>query len=268
MSRLGSVTVPSTSMSSPVIAACYAPRCPCIRRAPPSIGCRGVIVCVGAGFEASSGWAVPRARWFGLSGSTAVNGRGEHERVGGEIDSDGCGAVHAELAVARQESERLGVERDSPVLVGLRVLLPGPTVQLGDAPLHRQHPADEIEVAPTERAQLTPSEAGHHRQPHEHGPVRVSPCLVEDPRRFLGARWLRVRGGLLRRFCVLDRVRRQPTPAHGPLQRTAENDVNLPDRRLRERTAGVRPAAVIALVCPVGPMLGVGTAVAVRSASP
>ena len=165
-----------------------------------------------------------------------------------------------------QQSDRLRVERNPTVLVGLRVLLPRAAVQLSDAPLDRQYPADEIDVVPAERTQLASTEPRHHRQPYKHGPVGVCPRLVQDPCRFLGGRRLRVRRGLLRGLRVFDRVRRQPAPAHRAFQGAAENDVDLPDRQLRQRPAGVWAATVVALVRPPRAVVRVGPTVAMRPA--
>ena len=55
-------------------------------------------------------------------------------------------------------------------------------------------------------------------------------------------------------------------PADGPFQGAAEDDVDLADGRLRERTADVWPATVVALVRADSPVVGVRSAVAVRPA--
>jgi len=189
------------------------------------------------------------------------------ERLGGQLNPELHRVVDATRPMLGQQRNRLGVERDPAVLMGLGVLLPRHAVQLRDRPLHGQHPAGEVDVEPAQRAQLAAPEAGHHRQPDQHGPVGVLPGAGEDARRLRG-RWRpRVRSRLGRRLGVLDRVRRDPPPPDGPLQRAAQHDVDLPERRLGQASASVRPAAGITRVGPGRPVLDEGPAVAVRAAA-
>src|SRR5690606_24344651 len=130
--------------------------------------------------------------------------------------------------------------------MGLRVLLPGLASALRDAGTDREHAGGQVEPVPGDRAQLAAASAGHHGEPDEHPPVRALPCLVDDAGGLFRGRRVRFAPAGCGRFGLLDRVGADPAPSDGPLEGSAQDAVNLPDRRSGERPADVRPTAAIA----------------------
>jgi hypothetical protein len=131
--------------------------------------------------------------------------------------------------------------------------------------LQRQDAGVEVNVPPPDAAQLPAPEARHHRHPDQPPPIRVLPGLGKNPRGFLGAGRLGARSR--RQLCFRDRVCCEPTPAHGPIERTAEHKVDLPDCRCTERRADVRSTTRVALMGPLRAVLDIGAAVTVVPAS-
>jgi hypothetical protein len=82
-------------------------------------------------------------------------------------------------------------------------------------------------------------------------------------------RWrVGLRRRLRRRIDELDRVDRDPPPAHTPRVGAVEHEVDVPDRGRRQRAAGVRTAPVVALVITRRPMVGPARSRAVVTAPP
>jgi hypothetical protein len=92
---------------------------------------------------------------------------------------------------------------------------------------------------------------------HEHAPVGVLPGLEDDASRLVFAGRLRIR----LRDCGLrglrGRVHRKPASAHSAAQRRAEVRVDQPDRRRRQRPAGMPGLAAATASLPTSPKLGV-----------
>jgi hypothetical protein len=76
-------------------------------------------------------------------------------------------------------------------------------------------------------------------------PASARPCLVEDARRLDGGWPPRIRPRRGRRLGLPDRAGSDPPPAHGALEGAVDDEVDLPDGRGTQRSADVRPAAVV-----------------------
>ena len=193
---------------------------------------------------------------------------GEHPAVRRDGHAERRGCDFALLAVGPQEHDGVLVEGDASLLVGLGVLLPRLLAVLADAGLDRDDGVVQFEPVPAQGAELTTPGAGRHREPDHHAPPNVRERGVEDGGGFLGGRGLRIMLDAARGLGLLQRVDADPVPADGTLERPAEPEVHLPDRRRGERPAGVRPALFVAVVLAGRPVLGEGAAGAVRAAPP
>src|SRR4051794_10182396 len=109
-------------------------------------------------------------------------------------------------------------------------------------------------MAAPNRAELTPTRPGRHRQPDERAPRLVLPRLLEQCRRLLRRRRRGVGRWRRRWLRAARRADGDPVPADGTFHGTREDPVDLPDGRRRQWTTHVRLTAVVALVlglCPV-----------------
>ncbi len=151
--------------------------------------------------------------------------------------------------------------------MGLRVLLRPLLTELRNRPAQRDHTPLQIHVRPPQRAQLTAPRTGRHRQPDESTPVRVLPRRLDELRGLLGGRRLRI--GRPRGRCrhKQDRVDSHPAPPHALLVRHPQDEVDVPDRRRRQRVAAMRPAAHVALMLAGRAMVGASTVGAVDTAA-
>ena len=195
-----------------------------------------------------------------------VNRCGEKSAIHCDRDAHGRGVLLAELPVCTQERHRGVVERDAALLVGLGVLLPRAGALLGNARADRQDGAVQVEQIPAHRAQLATAGSGRHGEPEQAAPHDVRERGVEDCRRLIGGRRVRVRPATARRLGLVERVDRDPAPADGAGECAAEAEVHLADRRRRQWSADVRPALLRALVRAVDGVLDERPAVAVGAA--
>jgi hypothetical protein len=134
--------------------------------------------------------------------------------------------------------------------MGLRVLLPHPPTPQRNAALQVQNTVRQVEVAPPDRTQLTATQTGDRRQPHKRAQLRVLPraaLMMRAACAGVGGQdstfaWPAGPPG--RSGC--------PRSRQGTARRNAPLKMkwDLPDRRCREPHAGMRPATLVALVCP------------------
>ena len=115
-----------------------------------------------------------------------------------------------------------GSRGHAPLLVVLGVLLPQPLAALPDAPTHREYPGREVEMFPSESAQLTAPRAGNHGEPHERA---VSVERADLHRADEG-------GG-----CAYSRTPCRSTASSAPASRARNPVQHLVDRRGRPRVA-------------------------------
>lgn len=174
-----------------------------------------------------------------------VDRAGEHTGVCGQGNSQWRRVGLALRPIGAEERNRVCVEGDAPLLVGLGVLFPRRRVALRDAGPDRDDGPVQINPVPAQRAQFASPCAGSHGQPQEGPPPRFAERRVEDRRSLLGCRWVRLTPGTARRLGLFERIHGDPTPPHGATQRAAEAVVHLPDLRCRERLADVRPTASV-----------------------
>lgn len=189
--------------------------------------------------------AMLRYRWVTESGTRWVEPSGARENTNassGSVSPSRAARSSHLPAVLGEHGDALGVERDPAVLVGLGGLLPAHPAVLGDAGLEGDHGAGEIDAGPAQRADLPAPRAHGHHEPDERPPVLVAPRLGHQSGGFRRRGRLRVRPRLRGRVDELDRVDGDPAPPDRTLERTGEDPVDLPDRRLPERPARVRLA--------------------------
>ena len=120
----------------------------------------------------------------------------------------------------------------------------------------RLSPFGEVDGVPAERAQLAAPDACGHGDPHERAPVGIAPRGGDDPGGLGGRRRLRVGLRCRRRLRLGDGILGDPSPSDGPLVGAGEDEVDVADRRRRERSALVRAAPVVALVRAGDAMVG------------
>ena len=165
-------------------------------------------------------------------------------------------AAGAALPVLAQQGDGRFVECDAAHLVGLGVLLDAGASALHVRLAHLDRGGIEVDPIPAQRGELAAADPGHHHQPDQRAPVLV---LVErrvhDPAGLLGRRRVGHRRRLTRPASGLGRVRRDPAPPDRGRQRRAEDRVDLPNRRRRQRPADVGTATVPALVRLLGDVL-------------
>ena len=156
----------------------------------------------GAGSAGAS--RCPAGRRGGRTAATPTTGRGASSCPAPDENTNAsrrstsptdAARSSAPLPVLGQHRDRLRVEGQPPLLVGLGVLLAPLAARTARSPAAGDDAPVEIDVRPPQRAQLAASRAGRHRQPHERAPVGVLPRRVDDPRRLLRRRRLRI--GLL-----------------------------------------------------------------------
>ncbi|OLM20071.1 hypothetical protein Ae707Ps1_4330 [Pseudonocardia sp. Ae707_Ps1] len=186
-----------------------------------------------------------------------VGGGAEHEHVRRQLDPEHLGSLHGPQSQVLEYRDSLGVERDPALLVGLEVTLDPAVLALADPALQPKRLAAlfEIEPRPAGGAQFAPAGPGRHRRPDQGAPVRVVPRPVEELRGLLGTRRPRVRLRCRRRLGLRERVHPDPPPADGTLVGTGQDEVDVPDRRRRQRLALMWTASVVALVVLASPMV-------------
>lgn len=120
------------------------------------LGSRVVPQLVNRGLDAepSRQPTVPLGHRVGLEVRRPVDRRGEDERVAGECHADGLRSRGAAGAVRGQQRDRLGIECQPSLLVGLGPLLPGAAAALPDAALELDDTSVEVEVPPAQTAEL------------------------------------------------------------------------------------------------------------------
>jgi hypothetical protein len=163
----------------------------------------------------------------------------EDEAVGRRRHAEQLAAGLDASPMRPQELHRLRVERDLPLLARLGVLLHKPGAGLGHAPLHDQRPTVEVDVLPPQRDHLATARPRHHRQPEEQAPLRVGPGRVEQRCRLRRRRRVGIAPLERGRLGQLSRVDPQLPVAHCPVEGGAEHRVQLADRVVRQRPAGV-----------------------------
>ncbi|WP_376768493.1 SDR family NAD(P)-dependent oxidoreductase [Pseudonocardia pini] len=106
-----------------------------------------------------------------------VAGEGEDERVVGELVAEGSGEFHAARPMSGEQRDRLRVEGDPAVLVGLGVLLPRLRLELGDRALDAEGARHEVDVS----VSIGLRDSWRHRTTRLKAPVRMTwICRIVD----------------------------------------------------------------------------------------
>jgi hypothetical protein len=97
-----------------------------------------------------------------------------------------CCLFGGPLEVLTQNGDGLRIERHPPLLVGLGVLLQELKAELRDRPAVGEHAVVQLDIRPSQRAELAASRAGRHREPDQRSPIGVGPGLLQYTGGFLG----------------------------------------------------------------------------------
>ena len=110
-------------------------------------------------------------------------------------------------------------------------------------------------MTPSDRAKLTASLPGGHREPDDRSPVWVLEGLVHDARRLSGRwrSWIALRRR--RRLCISDRIDRDPLQLDRPAKSSTNDEVHLPDGGCGKGHAHMRPTTLITHVIPGRPVV-------------
>ena len=163
--------------------------------------------------------------------------------------------ITEDLSKTKGSFRQARFEGEPALVVGLGVLLDQPRPGVRGGPLDPEVRPVQVDVPPSQRAQLAAAQTGDHRQPEQEPPLGVGPGVIEQVGRLACRR--RVGPGLARRRRLrqLRGVHAHVAPPGRPAECTPQHIVDLPGSARAQRCADVtawRPAAAHRLT-PVQP---------------
>jgi hypothetical protein len=157
----------------------------------------------------------------------AVRTRAEHERACRQLRADLPGSPRRQVSVRRQHAERLGVEFDPVGAVGLGGAELGSVWPLDQRASEGDRGSLNIDVAPPQGEQLTPTGTGRDREPQVAEEWRVlAPRPLEQDGDLLRGRRADLGRCHSRRRRVRSRVQPDPVPAEGLSERPMEHSMD------------------------------------------